>query len=251
MRFRVYEGLMEIRRFFASQDDVCGDRITVSGEEFAHMTKVLRQKKGYRVVVCTGDGKDYEGIIESIEKDRAVVVVGRVSDNACDPTLDVTLFQALPKGDKMSFIVQKCTELGARAIVPFLSDFTDEDKYNRERMQRVAKEACKQCGRSLLCEVGELTDFDSVVARFGKYDCVIMPYENATFGRIGDVKGLDTAKKIAVVIGSEGGFSAKEVAAAKSAGAQIVSLGKRILRCETAGLVAITLIGYERGELGA
>ena len=82
------------------------------------------------------------------------------------------------------------------------------------------------------------------------YDCVIMPYENATTGNIGEVKGLDKARRIAVIIGSEGGFSEKEVDLAKNSGAEIVSLGKRILRCETAGLVTIALVAYEKGELG-
>lgn len=240
---------MEIRRFFVSPDDVAGDKIYISGDEYAHL-KVLRQKVGYKVVVCTGDGKDYEGTIEEISRDRAVVRIDTVSANANDPALDITLFQALPKGDKMSFIVQKCTELGARRIVPFLSAYTEETRYNRERMQRVAKEACKQCGRSLVCDAGELTDFDGVISSLRDYDLVIMPYENATCGRTGDVKGLKTAKKIAVIIGSEGGFAQEEVQRAKDAGAQIVSLGRRILRCETAGLVTISLIAYERGELG-
>lgn len=239
---------MEIRRFFVSQDDISGDKIFISGEEFSHM-KVLRQKQGYKVIVCTGDGKDYEGTIEAIKADHAVIKIDEVKDNLNDPSLDITLFQALPKGDKMSFIVQKCTELGAREIIPFLSDYTDEEKYNSERMQRVAKEACKQCGRSLICNVGQLTDFEDVAKRLADYDCVVMPYENATCGRIGDVKGLLSAKKIAVIIGSEGGFSEREVDLARQHGAEIVSLGKRILRCETAGLVAIALIAYERGEL--
>ncbi len=241
---------MEIRRFFASPGDIAGDKIFVSGEEFSHM-KVLRQKVGYKVVVCTGDGKDYEGTIIELKTDCAVVKVDDVKDNENDPTVEVTLFQALPKGDKMSLIVQKCTELGAVRIVPFLSEFTEEEKFNRERMQRVAKEACKQCGRSLVCEVGELCRFSDMLDGLKDYDLVIMPYENAPSGRIGDVKGLRTAKKIAVIIGSEGGFSDREVSLAKERGAVIVSLGKRILRCETAGFVAIALIGYERGELGA
>ena len=240
---------MEIRRFFVPQEDVCGNKIYVRDEEFVHMTKVLRQKKGYRVVVCCGDGKDYEGVISAICGDYAVVDVDNVKDNDSDPVADITLFQALPKGDKMSLIVQKCTELGASRIQPFLSEFTEEEKFNRERMQRVAKEACKQCGRSLSCEVEPLISFDDAVTLFADYDCVIMPYENATCGKIGDVKGLGGARRIAVVIGSEGGFSPEETEAAKAVGAQIVSLGRRILRCETAGLVAITLIAYERGEL--
>lgn len=240
---------MEIRRFFASPRDISGDKIFISGEEFSHM-KVLRQKVGYKVVVCTGDGKDYEGTVSEINADNAVVKVDAIKDNKNDPALDITLFQALPKGDKMSLIVQKCTELGARKIVPFLSEFTEETKFNRDRMQRVAKEACKQCGRSLICEVGKLCSFSDIPDMLKDYDLVIMPYENATCGKTGDVKGLKEARKIAVIIGSEGGFSEKEVSLAKECGAEIVSLGRRILRCETAGLVTIALIAYERGELG-
>ena len=249
VRLCVYEELMEIRRFFASPEDIAGDKIFISGEEFSHM-KVLRQKVGYKVVVCTGDGKDYEGTIVGLQPDCAVIRVDGVRDNENDPAFDITLFQALPKGDKMSFIVQKCTELGARRIVPFLSEFTEETKFNRDRMQRVAKEACKQCGRSLICEVGELCSFSDIPDKLEDYDLVIMPYENADCGKIGDIKGLKEARKTAVIIGSEGGFSQKEVSLAKERGAEIVSLGKRILRCETAGLVTIAIIAYERGELG-
>lgn len=249
VRLRIHEELMEIRRFFALPEDIAGDKIYISGEEFSHM-KVLRQKVGYRVVVCTGDGKDYEGTVSEIKADQAVIKIDDVKDNENDPAFDITLFQALPKGDKMSLIVQKCTELGARKIIPFLSEFTEETKFNLERMQRVAKEACKQCGRSLICEVGELCSFSDVPDMLKDYDCVIMPYENATTGNIGEVKGLDKARRIAVIIGSEGGFSEKEVDLAKKSGAEIVSLGKRILRCETAGLVTIALIAYEKGELG-
>lgn len=241
---------MEIRHFFVSPDDFCADDTAiVSGDEFLHMTKVLRHKVGYKVILCCGDGYDYLGTIREIKDGCAKVVIDERRQNENDPKVKITLFQALPKGDKMQLIVQKCTELGAVKIVPFLSRYTEEDKFNVDRMRRVAKEACKQCGRASLCDIGDLCEFDDIVSQFADYDVIIMPYENAECGKIGEVKGLDKADSIAVVIGSEGGFDGEEVKTAQQNGARIVSLGRRILRCETAGLVTMAIVEYEKGEL--
>lgn len=240
---------MEIRRFFVDQADITDKQVVVSGEEFEHMTKVLRHKVGFKIIVCCSDGNDYNCTIDKIEKSFAVAKIDSVVKNQNDPENQIVLFQALPKGDKSQLIVQKCTELGVSKIIFFNSRYTEEKKFNRERLQRVAKEACKQSGRSVLCEVGELVDFCDILPMIREYECTVMPYENATCGKIGQAEKLKDSKKIAVIIGSEGGFSESEVEEARQNGAQIVSLGKRILRCETAGLVAIALIAYEKGEL--
>ena len=241
---------MEIRRFFADVSDVYGDEVTIGGDEFVHMTKVLRHKPGYKIVVCPGDGSELDCTLTSIGADSAVARIDGRRRGAAELPYRVTLFQALPKGDKLSYIVQKCVELGAARIVPFLSEHTEETKFNRARMQRVAIEACKQCGRCVRCEVGELTDFDGVLSRIADAELAIMPYEHARDGRMGDVPGLHEAKDIALIIGSEGGFAPGEVERAIAAGAKTVTLGERILRCETAGLVALAIVDYERGELG-
>ena len=240
---------MEIKRFFANSDDFDGSNIKIYGEEFNHMTKVLRHKVGYKIVVNLDDGKDYNCTLTQISPDYAVANVDSITENECKAKASVTLFQALPKGDKFDLIVQKCVELGVENITPFLSRYTNESKFNLARSQRIALEACKQCGRSRKAQIGELTDFDGLLDSLKGYDVIIMPYENAKVGKIGNVKGLESEKKIALIIGSEGGFCQEEVDKVKAMGGEIVSLGKRILRCETASIVAASLIMYELGEL--
>lgn len=240
---------MEIKRFFAEKEDFDGKTVKIYGEEFMHMTKVLRHKVGYKIIVCLDDGKDYECVLTRINPDFAVAEVEAVKENDCKTKASVTLFQALPKGDKFDFIVQKCVELGAEKIVPFLSRYTNESKFNLSRSKKIAIEACKQCGRSRRADIGELTDFDGMVNQLKDYDLIVMPYENATCGKMGEIKGLKDAEKIALIIGSEGGFCAEEADKIKNVGGEIISLGNRILRCETASIVALSLIMYETGEL--
>ena len=244
------EKSMDIRRFFIDAADVRDGEAVIGGDEFVHLTKVLRYKAGYKLIACPGDGSELDCTLISVGADHAIAKIDAVRRGEAELPYRVTLFQALPKGDKLSFIVQKCVELGVSEVVPFLSERTEETKYNRERMSRVAVEACKQCGRCARCDVGGLTDFDGVLGRFNDFDLVIMPYEDARVGRIGDVPGLKEARSIALVIGSEGGFAPDEAKRALEIGAKMVTLGRRILRCETAGLVALALIDYERGELG-
>lgn len=242
---------MEIKRFFADKADHSDGHITVYGDEFVHLTKVLRHKVGYKVIVDIDDDNDYIGHITEIGKDYARVEVDEIVPNDCRTRAEVTLFQALPKGDKLDFIIQKCVELGAANITPFLSRFTNEDKINSKRLERIALEACKQCGRSLRPEIGGLLEFDEMVEKLKKYDTVILPYEHATVGSMADVKGLEAGKKIALVIGSEGGFAPEEVEEIVKVGGQVLSLGKRILRCETAAVIGVGLVMYELGELKA
>lgn len=240
---------MELKRFFASAEDFDGRYITLEGEEFEHMTKVLRHKAGYKIIVSLNDGKDYYCTIVEISKTYAKAEVDEIIDNECKSTASVTLFQALPKGDKLDIIIQKCVELGVEDIIPFKSRFTNESKYNVNRARRIALEACKQCGRARKANVGELVDFEEMIERLSYYDVVILPYENAKVGSMRDVVGLGEDKKIALIIGSEGGFSSDEVKLAEEKNAQVISLGKRILRCETAAIIASALIMYELGDL--
>lgn len=240
---------MEIKRFFVDAENYDGKNITVDGEEYVHMSKVLRHKVGYQIIVNLDDGKDYYCVIREMGKDYAKAEVQKVVDNECKASASVTLFQALPKGDKLDFITQKCVELGVERIVPFLSKYVNETKFNLPRANRIALEACKQCGRARKAQVEDLLDFDGLIASLDEYDTIIIPYEHAEVGKISEVKGMERGKKIALIIGSEGGFAQDEVDAIVSKGGQVVSLGKRILRCETAAIIASALIMYEMGDL--
>ena len=241
---------MEIRRFFVPNEAAYDNYITIDGDQFVHMTKVLRYKVGYQLIICLDDGCDYLCTIMEIGKKSAKARIDLVEKNNAMPYTKITLYQALPKGDKLDLITQKCTELGIYAIKPFLSKYTNETKYNKERLQKIGMEACKQCGRGKLPIIGDLCSFDEMLEDAKKNDILIMPYENATIGRISSIRNLKQAKTIGIIIGSEGGFCEEEVKAAKKeAKAKVVSLGNRILRCETAAIVADTLVMYELGEL--
>lgn len=240
---------MEIRRFFVGKQTPSNDIFTIEGEEFIHLTKVLRHKVGFKIIVCCGDNFDYLCEIIKIDNQYCLAKIESKTANNSVNHVEITLFQALPKGDKLDIIVQKAVELGASRVVPFLSKFTNESGMNAERERRIAIEACKQCGRATLCKVDDCVEIDDVFSQLKDFDVIIMPYENATTGKIGDIKGLKDAKKIAIIVGSEGGFAEEEVNVAIKSGAQIVSLGKRILRCETASIVTLALVNYEIGEM--
>ena len=240
---------MEIKRFFENAENFDGRYIVVDGEEYTHMSKVLRHKVGYQIIVNLDDGKDYYCIIREMSKDYAKAEVTDIVANECKASASVTLFQALPKGDKLDLIAQKCVELGVEKIIPFLSQYTNETKFNLPRLNRIALEACKQCGRARSAQIGDLVDFDGLLAMLDEYDVVILPYEHAKVGRLSAVHGLEKGKKIALIIGSEGGFAQEEVDKIVEKRGQVVSLGKRILRCETAAIITSALIMYEMGDL--
>ena len=181
---------MEIRRFFVPNEAAYDNYITIDGEQFTHMVKVLRYKVGYQLIICLDDGIDYHCTIREITKKYARAGIDYVEKNNAVPYTKITLYQALPKGDKLDLIIQKCTELGIYAIKPFTSRYTNETKYNLERNKKIALEACKQCGRGKLPIIGELTDFDTMLEDAKKNDILIMPYENATVGRISSIRNI-------------------------------------------------------------
>lgn len=239
---------MEIKRFYASGDPASG-KLYIEGEELCHLSKVLRYKAGYKAVACTGDGWDYMCTVESVDRDIAVLKVDGKQPCEGDPEFEVTLFQSQPKSAKVDFIVQKAVELGAGRIVFFTSRYSAEEKFNLRRAEKIAAEACKQCGRSRLVPVTFVQGFEEAL-NMCTAERVVMPYERAEHGSMhaaleGSRAGVD------LIIGSEGGFCKEEAELAAARGARLISLGKRILRCETAAAVALALVQYERGQLGA
>ncbi|NLZ25758.1 MAG: 16S rRNA (uracil(1498)-N(3))-methyltransferase [Clostridiales bacterium] len=237
---------MEIRRFFAPVSARRGNSIFLSGEEFHHLTKVLRYKEGYKAIIYLNDGKEYHCTIKRINGSLAECEI----DNIIAPEmkdLGITLFCALLKGGKTEFVVQKAVEIGANAVIPFVSEYTTENKFSLERLNRIALEACKQCGSPMLTDIGELKTFDEVIKMFKDYDKVIFAYEKEKNLRLSQVDM--SGGKIALVVGSEGGFSDREANMAKEAGAIIVSLGERILRAETASIAVLAAASLRRGGM--
>ena len=241
---------MEIKRFFIDSSAFDGENFTITGEEFYHMTKVLRHKVGFKIIVCLNDGYDYYATITSINKDSVIAHLDEIVFNEAKTKCLVTLMQALPKGDKFDFICQKCVELGVGNIIPFTSHNTNETNVNYSRAMRIMLEACKQCGRSRISHIDELTTFDGIVKLTTDYDLVLMAYEHESVAVLGNhMNSIESANNIAIIIGSEGGFTEEEYNTLKSKGVKTFSLGKRILRAETASIVACSLLMYLKGEM--
>lgn len=240
---------MEIRRFYVDKDDIVDGFVTVKGDEYIHMTKILRHKVGYKIIVNNNlDGFDYYAVITDIGKEsaRAEIVDKVINDTVSN--VNVTLMQALPKGDKSDFIAQKATELGVKKIIFFLSEFTTEKKINIDRIKRITLEACKQCGRAFVPEV----EFVNTVTELSieQYDKVVFMNEHEQAMSFSDVS-FDNIKekKVALIVGSEGGFSKREACEFCDKGAVSVSLGKRILRAETASIASMSIVMYKLGEM--
>lgn len=237
---------MEIRRFFVKPSNICGSRIIISGDELLHMTKVLRYKVGYKAIVCANDGIERLCTIDKIERDSAILTIDeeRVQDTK---KCHVTLFAGLLKNNKLDFAIQKAVELGVDEVYPFTSQNCAESRFSCERSNKIALESAKQCGSAYLTEVGELISFEDVLHKIGNYDKVLFAYENERKKRIRDSVGEQ--KRIALIVGPEGGFTQEETQGAIAQGAELVTLGKRILRAETASIVACTLLLDCLGEL--
>ena len=231
-------------RFFTEN---IGETVVITGSDAAHITKVLRMKRGDLAVICDGNGTDMLCRILTASDGAAELEILDRRPSEGEPTVYLRLFQCMPKSDKMDFIVQKAVELGAAEVIPVISkrcvsrpDRKSAEK-KRERWQRIADEAAKQCGRGRLPEVGGMIGFDEAVRSFdGSDTCGIIFYECGG-KRLGEIVS-GSQRKIDVFIGSEGGFEEAEVGLAGKAGIVPATLGSRILRCETAPVAAIAVL---------
>lgn len=233
-------------RFFV--ESLGEDVLVLSGEDGRHIARSLRQQPGDPLELCDGRGTDALGVIREIAGDRVTVELGERRPSRGELPCRVTLYQALPKGDKLDLIVQKAVELGAAAIVPVLTGrcVSRPDRQGterkRERLGKIAREAAGQCGRGVLPEVRPLLPFREAVAEMAESPCPILFYEKAR-RPLGEALA-ERPREIAVLIGAEGGFSPQEAAEAEEAGLWLCTMGPRILRCETAPLYALSAIGY-------
>ena len=228
-----------MRRFFGEKD---GDKIVVKDGEFIHLKNVLRLGVGDEVIVSLNTDIEYVCEIEKVTKTSAICKIN--GENKClrNPLKNIVLFQAVAKKPKFEFIVQKATEIGISEIVPFMSEYciakVTENKV--ERLYEIALNACKQCERTIIPKISPATDVIGVIERFKEFDIVLFANERTDVGE--KLKSLSKQKNIAIIVGSEGGFSQKEKEKFVEAGAVSVSLGKRILRCETASVAMMSLV---------
>ncbi|MDD4312247.1 MAG: 16S rRNA (uracil(1498)-N(3))-methyltransferase [Eubacteriales bacterium] len=236
-----------MRRFFC--ETITTDTATITGDDAHHISRVLRMKAGDALSLCDGAGNEYDAVISSITQETVSCTVGERRASEAESPVKVTLFQCLPKTGKMELIVQKCTELGIFSIVPVVSarcvvvPGKDYDK-KRERYNRVALEAAKQSRRGMIPSVLPLIELKKIDVK--AFDLFLVAYEDEN--TVSLKQALRAAKQpatIALLIGPEGGLEESEVQLLVKSGAQSVSLGKRILRTETAGLAMLAQTLYE------
>lgn len=209
------------------------------------MKNVMRTNVGDHVLLFNGTNIEAEGEVISLEKQSGKIKILNTYENKSEPTVKVSLYQAVCKGDKLSLITQKITELGATNMVVFYSDFTDiKDKTSKlEKLEKVSISACKQCGRSSVLNIEGVIGFDQMLEKLKTHQKVFVAYENANQVSLYDsLYRNNNLKDIAIVIGAEGGFSEKEIQKLKDINCEIVTLGKRILRTETASIVSVAQI---------
>jgi 16S rRNA (uracil1498-N3)-methyltransferase len=244
-------------RFFVPGGLEAGGQAFIAGDDANHIASVLRMRAGERVVLCGDDGFEYPAEIISAGKSRVELTVLAKRENDSEPGIYVRLFQCVPKGDKLDFVVQKATELGVSEIIPVISkrcvSKPDRKSNKTARLQKIAEQAAKQSGRGIIPLVHEFTSFNDAIRLHNNENLGIIFYENGG-EKLNDImkEYANTGSggfKVDVFIGSEGGFEAGEVEAAVKAGCVPASLGKRILRTETAPVAAIAILMNLTGNI--
>lgn len=244
-----------MRRFFVEKNNAVspGEELILYGDEAKHIGTVLRMETGDELILINGDGLERTAKIAAVTRDSVTIKIIGEAPCAAEPNVHVTLFQCLPKAGKMETIIQKCVELGVFRVQPVcskrcvvrLNGSAGGDK-KILRYNKVSQEAAKQCGRGIAPEVCCAVALER--CDFTAFDCVLVAYEDENETSLKQVLRSDrTMKNIAIVIGPEGGFEPNEVESILSGNrnAHSVSLGKRILRTETAGMAMLAMLMYE------
>jgi len=233
-----------MHRFFVTK----GQLPDLTGSDVHHIRDVLRLKAGDALELLDGTGKVYAAKISEIGKNKITCEIISSKPEESEPKVKVTIAQSLPKSSKMDFIIEKCTELGVHQIIPMLTERTVVKSPKIERWLKIAKEAAEQSGRAVIPEITSLMNFEEVLKLRNQFDQALIPWElekaHTLKKHFTDIP-ISRCPDILIMIGPEGGFSQKEVASAEAAGFIPISLGKRILRTETAGMAVLSAIMFE------
>ncbi|MDD2318560.1 MAG: 16S rRNA (uracil(1498)-N(3))-methyltransferase [Geobacteraceae bacterium] len=246
-----------MRRFFIDENAITEDQAVITGNLFCHMTRVLRLKIGTRVILSDGIGRRHVGVIDTVGRENLVV---RLEESSLEPTRPtgplITLYQGLPKGSKMEFILQKCTELGVDSLVPFVAGRSvarlpaNREGERLERWQRIVREAARQSNRATVPDLKPVMELPELLDAADQTVKLLL-WEEEKSNRLKSVLGsVPLPETVAVMVGPEGGLSKNEVAAATRAGFIPVTLGSRILRTETAGIALLAILQYCWGDMG-
>jgi 16S rRNA (uracil1498-N3)-methyltransferase len=246
-----------MRRFFVRPEDVGPTELHLRGDEANHLARVLRLGPGTQVAVFDGYGREYLAIVERLEAEGVACRILHQTERQPRDLVSITLGQGLPKADKFDWVIQKTTELGVSEIVPVITARVVPQVSKRyvatkvARWEKLAREACKQSGRASMPRLWPPTPLDTFFASFQHTDLKLMLWEAKDTRPLRTVlAAAEQVASVAVVVGPEGGLTAPEVTHGKAFGFLTVGLGERILRPETAGLVAVALLQYRFGDLG-
>ena len=240
-------------RFFVSPEEVHSDFFVLTGQNADH-AKVLRLKCGEEVLICDGQGKECVCTVSDVSAGQISLVVQKRQLSQSEPAVNVSIYMAFPKADKLEHVIQKATELGAYEIVAFpasrcVSRPDDKSlKKKLERWQKIAASAAEQSGRGVVPKVIALGSYQEALSRAAQADLSILFYENERATTLRMTLEEKTYHSVSLLTGPEGGLEPKEVEKAKDAGLRICTLGSRILRCETAPLCALSAVMYASGE---
>ncbi len=247
---------LAMARFFVRQPQIEKGILRVEGDEVKHILKVLRLKKGDEISVFDGSAKEYQGTIVEEGPFSVAILIRIVLPSRKESNLEVTLAQSLLKGEKMDYLIQKATELGVKEIIPFFSSrsvpLLEKSKGLRRhrRWERIAIEASKQCGRGVIPKIEPLQDYSemlqNILPDFLRF--ILWEKEGTRLKEV--LVGLKGKIKIFFIVGPEGGLSQVEVELAKEKGFIPITLGKRILRSETASLSLLSILQYDWGDMG-
>ena len=239
-------------RFFVPSDNFTENSVRITGDDAFHIARALRMAVGDSLTVCDMHGCEYSCLITKIRDDACECDIISKSEGKTESPVYISLYMAYPKGDKLEVVTQKAVELGASEIIPFESSRCvkkpkpEKAAREHERLTKIAEEAAKQCGRSRLVKIHSALSFKDMLEKAKEADAALFCYEGDGARSLKEVLSSlnNNIKSLAVIVGSEGGFSLSEAEAAKESGAITVNLGPRILRCETAPSYALASISY-------
>ncbi|MCR2044959.1 16S rRNA (uracil(1498)-N(3))-methyltransferase [Anaerosalibacter massiliensis] len=244
-----------MNRFFIDKENISKEYITIEGENIKHIKNVIRLKEGDKIEISS-EGILYICNIYRIENKKVIAKILHREFGNHEPPISIILYQGLPKSSKMDFIVQKATEIGVKEIYPIITNRTvvkidnnKKEKNKVDRWNKISEEAAKQSKRDIIPKVNSVLSFKEMINILKDEENILVPYENQEGIGIKDIIKKISNKKIHVIIGPEGGFEEEEIEELKDIGSNTVSLGPRILRTETAGIVALSILLYELGDM--
>jgi 16S rRNA (uracil1498-N3)-methyltransferase len=242
-------------RFFVPRHNIHVSRGSVRGQEFRHLSRVLRLAVGDAITIFDDAGSEHDAVIRFLGPEEAEFEILRSRETQRESPLDLTLAVSLTKGDKLDFVVEKATELGVCRLVPFAARYSvaklepDRAEKRLARWQRIAVSAAKQCGRTRVPQVLPLCEFGELVCQAWPNTLKLLLWERENRQSFWDARDLGSQEAVLIAIGPEGGFSSQDAADAAAQGFTLVSLGRRILRAETAAVVAVSLAQFLWGDL--